>query len=102
MLKANETVVGEMMLFAGDASVEVTRPNSSATTSTVSTVEDAQDPDDEQKLIHELLSRLEPPVVRLILHHLTVWFLAKSVVMCCAAEMGSGRRTCCCRTLFLH
>jgi len=58
----------EMVLRAGYASVEVTQSSNTSsttmTTTTVSAAEDAQEPDDERKIINELLSRLEPPVVR--------------------------------------
>jgi len=37
----------------------------SANTTTVSTAEDNQEQDDESKIIHNLLSRLELPVVRI-------------------------------------
>jgi len=53
-------------LCAGDAKAETTQSRSSTTTTTTMTVsaaEDAHEPDDEQKIIHELLSRLEPPEV---------------------------------------
>jgi len=66
VLGANERlIISDVMLLAGDANVEVTQSNSSTTTTTtVSAPEDGQEPDDEQTIIHELLSRLEPPVVR--------------------------------------
>jgi len=66
MVGANERLISDVMLLAGDANVEVTQSNSSTTTTTttVSAPEDSQEPDDEQTIIHELLSRLEPPVVR--------------------------------------
>jgi len=47
----------------GNADVEVTR-SKPATTTTVSAAEDEPEQEDEQKIIHELLSRLEPPEVR--------------------------------------
>ena len=60
--------VMDEMLCAGYANVEVTQSSNTSsttmTTTTVSAAEDAQEPDDERKIINELLSRLEPPVVR--------------------------------------
>jgi len=62
-----------MLLVAGGANVEVTSskstPTATVTTPNVSTLaDDEQDPaEDEQKIIHDLLSRLEAPEVSCLL-----------------------------------
>ena len=62
--------------IAGDTPVEVT-PLKSTTTASVSAAEDGQEQEDEQKIIHELLSRLEPPEV----YHLVVVEIASYSIL---------------------